>query len=89
MDAEEIELKKLAEHRAKYGESDAEADIEKLAAEKARQHSVPPEVIEFRRILREYLDAGLPVAEAQSRAIQDFEDVEFLRSPDSNILEIL
>lgn len=68
------ELKRLCPN----DDSQAAADIARSA-----------KVDEFRRIVRQYLDEGLDVYEAQKRAIQDFEDTEVLREPNSNILDYL
>lgn len=70
-------------------DSDPAKFIAAVAKELAQHRSLPPKVIEFRRNLRQYLDDGLTVYEAQRRAIQDFEEIEFLRDTDSNILDCL
>lgn len=87
MGTEENEMNRLRKSRA--GESYAETDIEELAEELAQRRSLPPKVIEFRRILRQYLDEGMTVFEAQTRAIADIEDTAILQDPNSNILDYL
>ena len=74
------------------GSAAEDIEVEALAREKAGQSEqyIPVRVVEqYRRALREYLDAGKTFDEADAQAMQDIWDVSFLRDPDSNILDIL